>query len=81
MTKMIAEQLTNIDKRLDVVSETLIRQEATLAEHVRRTNLLEQKLEPVEKHVAQVNGALKLIGLGSVLCGILVAILQMLGKI
>lgn len=33
-----------------------------LKEHIRRTNLLEAKLIPIEKHVAMVNGALKSLG-------------------
>ncbi len=53
-----------IDKVLDHVANhdvTAARQQVSLDEHIRRTNILEHKFEPVQKHVAMVNGALKVI--------------------
>lgn len=38
-------------------------QHITLKEHVRRSNLLEAKIVPLETHVYRVEGALKLITL------------------
>ena len=64
------KKIDKLDSRLDHVDITLIKQEAQLAEHIRRTNILEQKLEPVEKHVTMVNGVLKFIGLLAVIAGI-----------
>jgi len=50
-------------------AKTLERQVVTLEEHVKRTNLLEEKLAPVERHVAMVNGALKVVGAIATLAG------------
>ena len=64
---------SKIDKVVTEISEinvTLAKQAVSLEEHIRRTNLLERKLEPVEKHVAMVNGIVKFvmaIGLGALL--------------
>jgi hypothetical protein len=44
-----------IDERLDKTNEILARNTATLEEHVRRTNLLEQKVAPIEAHVHMMN--------------------------
>lgn len=44
-----------------------------LITHIRRTELLEKKLEPVEKHVANLNTALKLLGVLTVLVGLIEA--------
>lgn len=64
--------LSKLDGIKDDVSEIKIHvakhavileaQHEQLKEHIKRTNLLEQKLEPVEKHVARVDGALRLLG-------------------
>lgn len=54
--KWIQEKLEKIDSRTDEQAVTLARLTATVEEHVRRTNLLEQKLEPVDTHVKMVQG-------------------------
>lgn len=59
----------NNDQKLDKIVEdigeikvTLGKQQVSLDEHIRRTNLIEEDLKPVKKHVWMVNGALKLVG-------------------
>jgi hypothetical protein len=65
--------------KIDKIEEHLGKQEVSLArltvsveEHVRRSNLFEEALKPVQQHVLRVEGALKLIGL----LGILAALIQ-----
>lgn len=53
--KMV-ESTANIDKTLAVQAEQLTM-------HIKRTNLLEKQLEPIQKHVAMVNGGIKFLGL------------------
>jgi uncharacterized coiled-coil protein SlyX len=74
-----------IDSKLDDVShaihnidKTLVRQEEQLAYHIKRTNLLEEKMQPVESHVAAVNVVLKLVGFLAVLISITTAIAKFL---
>lgn len=58
--KTVIDKLDKLDARIDNIDITLVKQEAQLAEHIRRTNILEQKLEPVEKHVDGMNVVLKI---------------------
>lgn len=67
-------KLDRLDERLDGITQVLVKQEEQLAYHIKRTNLLEEKLEPIEKHVALMNALAKiiiaLIGVGGVIAGI-----------
>lgn len=67
----LEESLVSLDKNLDSIDKTLIKQEASLEEHIKRTAILESKLEPVEAHVNKVNGAFVLLGVLSTILGIL----------
>ena len=66
------QQLNKLDDKLDNIDKTLVKQEVNLAEHMRRTDLLEKKLdkdmeillndlEPIEKHVERVKGVTKFL--------------------
>ncbi len=63
-------KLDKVYDKLSSIDATLAAQHVTLEEHVRRTNLLESKVEPIEKHVTMVNGAIKFIMLVGVIIGI-----------
>lgn len=55
-----------IDKVVDhlgSIDVTLAAQHASLKEHIRRTELLEQEVAPIKTHVNMISGGLKLIGL------------------
>lgn len=52
----------DLDQHLSNIDKTLTKQEAQIAYHIKRTNLLEEKIEPVQKHVQMVNGGLKVLG-------------------
>ena len=49
-----------------------------LAEHMRRSRLLEEQLSPIKKSVAQAEGAIKLLGLISIIAGIVVAAVKLI---
>lgn len=70
LLERVIDQLDQLDTRLDSVDKTLVRQEANLKEHMRRTELLEKhyeklhdeiytELDPINAHVHQVKGVLK----------------------
>jgi archaellum component FlaC len=66
----VEEKLQAVDEKLEKISEKLSSIDVTLAVnteqlkvHIRRTELLEEAVEPVKKHVAMVENSLKLIGL------------------
>ena len=58
----IIEKLEVLDTRLDCIDKTLVKQESNLSEHMRRTDLLEKKIDPIEQHVHQLKGIAKFIG-------------------
>jgi|WetSurMetagenome_2_1015567.scaffolds.fasta_scaffold145312_3 hypothetical protein len=76
-----------IDKVLSSISKELIKnniilqkQEKNIDEHIKRTNLLEEKLEPVEKHVHLMNTLSKIIvGLTGII-GTIIAIISLFKK-
>lgn len=64
----IDERIIRIEDKIDKVVEhigsidvTLGKQHVSLCEHIRRTELLEQEVEPIKKHVAMVSGVIKLV--------------------
>lgn len=77
---LILEQLRSVDSRLDVMSNALVKQEANLAEHMRRTqaneeslDLLRAEFKPVASHVVIVGavgkGLVGLLTIGASLAG------------
>lgn len=71
-------KLGRIEDHLHNMDKTLASQHEVLKEHVRRTELLEKKMEPVEKHVNMVTGAIKFIGLVGIIAGIIEALHRIL---
>ena len=57
----VLNKLDKIEERLGSIDKTLVKQEENLAEHMRRTELLETKMEPVEDHVKNVNFLFKIM--------------------
>lgn len=79
--KKIEDMLEKIDTRLDNMDMTLVKQEANLAEHMRRTEILESELRPLKSHVDKVKGGIQLIKIiGSTLV-VFALILKLMGKI
>lgn len=71
------ERLTRIENKLDTISGrmgqidvTLAAQHTSLQEHMRRTSLLEARIEPIEKHKYMVDGVLKFLGVVSLTGGV-----------
>lgn len=63
-----------LDRIIDVQGKqetTLARLTVTVEDHVRRTNMLEDDIKPIKRHVAMVEGAMKLIGLLSMIAVII----------
>jgi hypothetical protein len=77
----IEEKIDALNEHLSSIDVTLAKQEVSLAEHIRRSNALEEKLKPVERHVYMVHGSLKFLGLLSLSLGIMLSILKAVGKL
>jgi len=83
--KKIELKLDRLDERLDKISITLTSQAVTLKEHVRRTNIAEQRidslgldLKPIQRHVSQIRGVGKFIGLLGTLSAIAAVIYSLM---
>lgn len=81
------DKLNRIEDKIDTIvahtasiDVTLAKQHEQLAYHIKRTNLIEEQLEPIKKHVNMVHGALKLIGVLSVLASIAEVVFKLLGN-
>lgn len=84
LLEKILDQLASLDRRLDNVDKTLIKQEANLEKHILRTDIAEKNLDllkaeltkvdaslaPIKKHVLIVEWTLKI---GGILLGALIA--------
>ena len=70
--------LKEISKSLIVNNTILEKQEEGLAEHIRRTDLLEEKISPVEKHVHAVNTIAKVIVGAITIVGTIIGIIKAL---
>lgn len=74
MTDRILKKLDDMDDKINNIDKTLVRNTASLDEHIRRTELLEEAIKPVQEHVSMMKGAAKLIGYISLIVGIAVAL-------
>lgn len=61
-SKAVRKDIEHIKRSLASMDKTLALQHQSLEIHIKRTDLLEQKLEPIERHVQQVRGVSKFIG-------------------
>lgn len=77
----IEVKLDSIDKRLDKIDVHLAIYNEQLKEHIRRTNLLEQEMKPVQEHVIAIKGIGKGIAMLATSLGIILSILKLTGKI
>lgn len=69
----IFNKIDKMDERLNNIDTSLVRQTVSLEEHVKRTNLLEDEIKPIKKHIYFVNAVFRIIGLLSTISGIIVA--------
>lgn len=87
LQQIILEKQDQISQEITEIKVILGRQEVSLNEHIRRTDLAEkaielnklnfsEQLEPIQKHVALVDSFFKICGGAAVLIGIIVGILK-----
>lgn len=71
----LTKEIEHIKKSLMSIDKTLALQHQSLETHIKRTDLLENKLEPVEKHVEQVRGVVQLLMFLVAVAGVIAAFL------
>ncbi len=62
-SKRLIKAVDQIERTLASMDKTLALNTQSLIQHMKRSDLLEQKIEPIERHVEQVRGAGKLLGI------------------
>jgi glycerol dehydrogenase-like iron-containing ADH family enzyme len=77
----IDAKLEKIVEHIGSIDVTLAKQSVLLDEHIKRSNMLEEKLAPVEKHVTIVNTILKVLGAAGATGGAAHGVLHYLMKI
>lgn len=68
------EKLDRLDMRLDNIDVTLTKQAAQLEYHIKRTDLLEEKVKPVVDYATAAWVAIKVAGAAAVIVGLLKAL-------
>ena len=75
------EKLDRIADKIDLIRDDIAEIKVDLATHILRTRIAEENIEilrnelrPVEKHVEQMQGALNLVKILSVVLGVVLAI-------
>lgn len=66
----LENKIDKLDSRLDKIDITLAKQHEQIAIHIKRSDLLEQQVEPIKTQVAMVSGAMKLLGLLAIITAI-----------
>jgi hypothetical protein len=69
-------KVDKLDERLDSIDKTLAAQHVSLDIHIKRSDALEALVQPIQKHVSMVEGALKLVGVVATIAGLIVAGLE-----
>lgn len=75
----VEDKVDKIVDKLGHIDVTLVRQNLTLEEHIKRTELLEEIVEPIRAKITMAEGALKLLGLLAVLIALSEGILKIFG--
>lgn len=92
MSDYTKDFLDNISRKQDNIGSDIVeikivqaKQQISLDEHIRRSEALERaqeklfnELEPIKTHVSRVDGAIKFIGIVSVIISILTGIVKLL---
>lgn len=84
----IFDKVERIDDKVAAIDITTARQQVTLDEHIKRTEILEvrtekifEELKPIKLHVSMVHGSFKIIAWVVALISAIVGILSFFGKI
>lgn len=75
----IEDKIDKLVEKIGSIDVTLAAQHESLKDHIRRTELLEQKMEPVEHHVALMDVSLKIFGALAAVVTVMASFFELLG--
>jgi len=61
MCDRVESKIDIIQEKISLIERLMERNTVSLEHHIKRTDLLEEKLEPVENHVKLINGIVKIL--------------------
>lgn len=76
----IEAKLDKVVDNIGSINTTLAAQHESLKDHIRRTEILEEKIIPLEKHSAMAIGVIKFMGLSGALAAMIKVFLMLVGK-
>ena len=68
----IDDKIDKLHERIDSVDKTLIQQHEQLTYHIKRTDILESRVAPVEKYATMLSGAMKFAAALAAIVGALI---------
>lgn len=71
LVQEVRQDVKALDSHLSGIDKTLALQHEQLATHIMRTNLLQEEMKKVNRHIGMVEGGIKVIGSVSIVLGIL----------
>ena len=78
-TDRIEAKLDSIQKDIGQINATLAAQHIEIKEHIRRTELLESRVEPIETQLTRLGGAFWALSGLAALAGIINAVFHLMG--
>lgn len=74
----MTDKLDKIADSISRIDRTLAGQAVQLADHIRRTQLVEDDIKPIKVHVARIDGAAKLLGIISLFAVVATGVVDVL---
>lgn len=71
------KRLEEIERLLASIDKTMALNTAHLDEHIRRTEILEEQIQPIKVHVEQMRGAAKLLAILALIAAIAKVVLSL----
>lgn len=76
MDRRVEDKLDKVADDISQINATLVGQAADIKYHIKRTDMLEAKIQPIEKHMIMINGALKFAGGIALFIGVIEGLLR-----
>ena len=73
----IENKVDSISNKLGATNEILAAQHESLKQHMRRSDLLEESIRPLQKHVSMMDAGFKLLGIAATMAAIVELILKL----
>lgn len=70
----VHDMLAGLDHRLDEMTVLLAKQQQSLEYHIKRTDLLQEEIKPIRKHVYMVQGVGAFLGILALIATIYAAV-------